>query len=84
MWKETRPSDNVLFYQDNAESTHFESESFDLIQYTYVIHEMPEVNAEMVINEAMRLLKPGGIFVGFEGTVHQLFSVRFKSVLYIF
>ena len=68
LWKEQRPgSDNVLFYQDNAELTHFPDESFDLIQYTYVIHEMPEANAETVLREAMRLLKPGGIFSGFEG-----------------
>ena len=59
----------MLFYQDNAETTHFEDESFDLIQYTYVLHEMPEVNADLVVREAMRLLKPGGILSGFEGEI---------------
>jgi len=66
LWKEMRGISNVHFYQDNAENTHFEDESFDIIQYSYVIHEMPAENAEMLINEAYRLLTPGGVFSGFE------------------
>ena len=67
VWKDLKGTPNVEFYQDNAEKTVFESESFDLIQYTYVLHEMPTANAEMVLNEAYRLLVPGGILSGFEG-----------------
>ena len=65
--KDQKGLTNVHFYQDNAEMTHFESASFDLIQYSYVLHEMPAANCERVIKEAMRLLKPGGVLSGFEG-----------------
>ncbi len=43
------------------------SESFDFIQYTYVVHEMPFENAKRFLQEAKRLLKPGGVLSGFDG-----------------
>ena len=48
-----------------------ESSTFDSIQYTYVIHEMPTANAKRFLQEAMRLLKPGGVLSGFEGKLHE-------------
>merc|ERR1711915_236494 len=43
-----------------------ETESFDFINYAYVIHEMPADNAMRVISELYRLLAPGGTMNGFE------------------
>ena len=43
-----------------------DSDSFDIINYAYVLHEMPAVNAINIINEIYRLLKPGGSMTGFE------------------
>merc|ERR1712179_800715 len=43
-----------------------ESETFDFINYAYVLHEMPADNAMRVINEMYRLLVPGGVMNGFE------------------
>jgi len=67
MWNEVRNVSNVQFYAANAEDLSWlESESFDIINYAYVLHEMPATNAFSIINEMYRLLKPGGTMNGFE------------------
>ena len=67
MWNEIRNVSNVQFYAANGEDLSWlESESFDIINYAYVLHEMPAENALRVINEMYRLLKPGGVMNGFE------------------
>jgi ubiquinone/menaquinone biosynthesis C-methylase UbiE len=43
-----------------------ESNSFDFINYAYVLHEMPAENALAVVGEMYRLLAPGGTMNGFE------------------
>ena len=53
--------------QDNGESTHFDADTFDIVQYSYVLHEMPMENAHALLSEAYRILKPGGVLSGFEG-----------------
>jgi len=66
-WQELRNITNIKFYHANAEDLSWlEDESFDLINYAYVLHEMPADNAIRVINEMYRLLVPGGIMNGFE------------------
>ena len=60
MWNEVRNVSNVQFYAANAEDLSWlESESFDIINYAYVLHEMPTSSAFNIINEMHRLLKPG-------------------------
>lgn len=67
MWNQIRNVSNVEFYAGNGEDLSWlESESFDIINYAYVLHEMPAVNAINIINEMHRLLKPGGSMTGFE------------------
>merc|ERR1711915_1000823 len=67
MWNEIRNVSNVEFYAGNGEDLSWlESESFDIINYAYVLHEMPAVNAINIIKEMHRLLKPGGSMTGFE------------------
>jgi len=56
----------VSFYWANGEKLPFTSDSFDLVQYTYVLHEMPRDNAFRVATEMYRVLKPGGVLSGFE------------------
>merc|ERR1719323_485193 len=66
-WNEIRNVSNVQFYAANAEDLSWlESESFDFINYAYVLHEMPAANALKVISEMYRLLAPGGSMNGFE------------------
>jgi len=66
-WQELRNITNIKFYHANAEDLSWlESESFDLINYAYVLHEMPADNAMLIINEIYRLLAPEGLMNGFE------------------
>jgi len=67
MWNELRNVTNVQFYAANGEDLGWlESESFDIINYAYVLHEMPATSAMNIITEMHRLLKPGGVLNGFE------------------
>merc|ERR1712012_1489265 len=67
MWNEIRNVSNIQFYGANAEDLSWlESGTFDIINYAYVLHEMPSENALRVVNEMYRLLKPGGMMNGFE------------------
>merc|ERR1719454_1551199 len=66
-WAEMRNITNVQFYHANAEEMSWlESETFDFINYAYVLHEMPADNAIRVVDEMYRLLKAGGTMNGFE------------------
>merc|ERR1711978_824364 len=66
-WQSLRNATNIQFYQATAEDLSWlESESFDMINYAYVLHEMPSDNAMRVIREMHRLLRPGGTMNGFE------------------
>ncbi|XP_070533155.1 uncharacterized protein [Ptychodera flava] len=65
-WKSHRNSTNAKFYQANAENTPFPSESFDVVHFSYVLHEMPAENSRQILREAYRLLTPGGALCGFE------------------
>jgi len=67
MWQDLRNVTNIKFYHANAEDLSWlESESFDFINYAYVLHEMPAENGLRVIDEMYRLLKHGGTMNGFE------------------
>jgi len=66
-WQEIRNVQNIQFYEANAEDLSFlESDSFDLINYAYVLHEMPADNCNRVVDEIYRLLNSGGVMNGFE------------------
>jgi ubiquinone/menaquinone biosynthesis C-methylase UbiE len=66
--KDLRNATNVEFYQANAEdmSSFLEDNSVDFINFAYVLHEMPAVNAKRIVNEMFRVLKPGGQLNGFD------------------
>jgi len=67
MWQEMRNVTNLKFYHANGEDLSWlESDSFDLINYSYVLHEMPADNCVRVLREIYRLLTPGGTMNGFE------------------
>merc|ERR1719516_443464 len=67
MWNEMRNVTNLKFYHANGEDLSWlESDSFDLINYSYVLHEMPADNCVRVLREIYRLLTPGGTMNGFE------------------
>lgn len=54
----------VIFRQGSASKLPFEDASFDLVVSNLVFHEVQDVKDKRVsIQEALRVLKPGGIFV---------------------
>jgi len=67
VWAEMRNVTNIQFYQANGEDMSWlESDTFDFINYAYVLHEMPAENALRVVQEMYRLLRAGGTMNGFE------------------
>lgn len=54
----------IDFVQGDAESMPFAAESFDVVMFSCLLHHLPE--PQKCIQEARRLLKPTGQFVGFD------------------
>ncbi len=50
----------------DATNTEFPSNTFDLAMVSFALHEMPWQNAEKIINEAFRIIKPGGFFLAID------------------
>lgn len=44
----------------NAEATGFAAASFDLVTLQFVIHELPRQATQAILQEALRILRPGG------------------------
>lgn len=53
----------IHYSQQNAESTNFEDNSFDLIVSHILLHETSQKAIKNIIAECHRLLKPGGIMI---------------------
>merc|ERR1712147_88494 len=82
-WAQMRNITNVQFYHANAEEMSWlESETFDFINYAYVLHEMPADNAIRVVDEMYRLLKAGGTMNGFEVPFVDNLAARETYVLF--
>lgn len=65
---------DIQLKQANAEHTGFADASFDLVTASLLFHETPPVVACNILQEAFRLLKPGGevlILDGNQSTLHQ-------------
>ena len=45
----------------------FGDSSFDIVHFTYVLHEMLAVDAKKILSECYRILKPSGALSAFEG-----------------
>jgi len=66
-WQDLRNITNIQFYHANAEDLSWlEDESFDFINYAYVLHEMPAENCLRIIDEMYRIMAPGATMNGFE------------------
>jgi ubiquinone/menaquinone biosynthesis C-methylase UbiE len=50
----------TTFARCNAENTRLPSQSFDLVTVMYAFHEAPREGREKILQEARRLLQPGG------------------------
>jgi ubiquinone/menaquinone biosynthesis C-methylase UbiE len=52
--------ERIEYLVGDAANTGMESESFDVVNLQFVLHELPDDIAIQVVEEAMRLLKPNG------------------------
>ena len=51
--------DRIEYIVGDAADTKLESESFDVVNLQFVLHELPSEVSLQIVDEAMRLLKPG-------------------------
>lgn len=51
----------IKFLRGLAEATDFEDAAFDLVVFSFVIHECPQAAIRSFIKEAARIVKPGGV-----------------------
>ncbi|MCS6802177.1 MAG: class I SAM-dependent methyltransferase [Chloroflexota bacterium] len=65
-WAADRGVRNVQFYLQNAQRTVFPDASFDVVHFTYVLHEMPAADARAILAEMFRLIRPGGALSAME------------------
>jgi ubiquinone/menaquinone biosynthesis C-methylase UbiE len=49
-----------VFAKTNAEQTEFPGQSFDLVTIMYAFHEAPKEGRDRILQEAYRVLQPGG------------------------
>lgn len=73
----------VHFIQDNAEHTHFEDASFDLVVSQIMLHETSSAAAARIIAESRRLLRPGGVAVHLEVPLRAEEGDDFDQVMWL-
>jgi len=54
---------DVSLVCDNAEATPFADGTFDVVSSVFLFHELPKDARRNVMREALRVVKPGGLFV---------------------
>ncbi|MFM8518696.1 MAG: class I SAM-dependent methyltransferase [Nevskiaceae bacterium] len=52
--------------QQDLEHLDYANDSFDLIFFNFMLHELPPAHTPALLAEAARVLKPGGLFAGHE------------------
>lgn len=62
----------IEWHHGLAENTNLQSNSFDLVTVSMVFHEMPPEISRLVLQEGLRLLRPGGQLLVLDGNQHRL------------
>lgn len=62
----------IDWQQGLAEATNFEARKFDLISIAFLFHETPVHISQAILQESMRLLKPGGQVIVLDGNQQKL------------
>ena len=65
--------------QQDLEHLDYADDSFDLIFFNFMLHELPPAHTPALLAEACRVLKPGGVFAGHE--FHLRPNDAFQNVL---
>ena len=53
--------EKITYHHMMAEDMSFESNSYDIVSISFLLHEVPTKSAEEIITEAYRVLRPGGV-----------------------
>ncbi|MFH7243579.1 MAG: methyltransferase domain-containing protein [Spirulina sp.] len=59
---DSRPTNAITWHHAAAEETGLPDASYDLVSACLIFHELPQTAARAILQEARRLLKPGGHF----------------------
>lgn len=59
---DARPSSPITWHHAAAEETGLPAATYDLVSACLIFHELPQTAARAILQEARRLLKPGGHF----------------------
>ena len=76
----SRKGEIVQLSKGNAENMQFGNNSTQGITCVFLLHELPRKARQNVINECMRILEPGGIFV-LADSIQMSDSPKFKPVM---
>lgn len=65
--KKIEPSSNVFLHQQDSSDLGFDDDSFDNVILFFLLHEQPEDVRERTVQEALRVVRPGGkvVFVDY-------------------
>lgn len=61
------PATCINYIQGKAETLPFEDKSHDLVTASYLVHELPASSTKSFLEEARRVLKPGGVVAVVDG-----------------
>lgn len=72
----------IQFKQANAEQTGFTDASFDLVTASLLFHETPPLVSCNILQEAFRLLKPGGEVLILDGNQSTLYQTKWLTQVF--
>ncbi|MEO1591147.1 MAG: class I SAM-dependent methyltransferase [Cyanobacteria bacterium J06632_22] len=73
---------DVTFCQGNAMDTGLDAESFDVVCTTLLLHETPISVAKTILQESLRLLRPGGQVLILDGNQKTLRAIDWLSNIF--
>ncbi|MCH7828686.1 methyltransferase domain-containing protein [Patescibacteria group bacterium] len=79
--KATRQAREIEFSFEDATKTNYPSEIADFVAISFALHDLPGEKRVEVMKEALRLLKPGGIFVIYEYHLPKNLLVRIPLII---
>lgn len=82
----TRAKTNVMLFQADATAIPMKDSSFDCVLSFFLFHELPSMRKQKVLDESLRVLRPGGIFSYVEFHKPNSFILRLlgKTIFSIF
>ncbi len=80
--KAKQADQTIQWVHGNAESTPYPAASFDLVTASLLLHELPPAASKQVLQEAARLLKPGGLILILDGNQKTLQQAEWLMTIF--